>query len=77
MQAEVGAGTADDPFRQVTQYWSKEGVLLADTDDGGLNIALDMRGFWLMRLTAQLEAVRAELAAVRPDGPDASGGNHH
>ncbi|MET3513026.1 hypothetical protein ABIC63_000791 [Pseudacidovorax sp. 1753] len=77
VQAEVGAGTADDPFRRVTQYWSKEGVLLADTDDGGLNIALDRRGFWLMRLTAQLAAARAELAALRTDGPDAPGGSHH
>ncbi|WP_295542293.1 hypothetical protein [uncultured Pseudacidovorax sp.] len=77
VQAEVGAGTADNPFRRVTQYWSKEGVLLADTDDGGLNIAVDMRGFWLMRLTAQLAAARAELAALRPNGPDAPGGGHH
>lgn len=28
-----GSGTQEDPVRGVTQYWSKEGVLLAEKDN--------------------------------------------
>ena len=27
-----GKGTTEDPYRRVTQYWSKEGLLLAEKD---------------------------------------------
>lgn len=68
VQADVGAGTSEDPRRRVTQYWSKEGALLADTDDGGLGLPVGRCGAWLMRLHAQLQAARAELVTLRAEG---------
>jgi hypothetical protein len=28
----IGGGTKHDPFRELTQYWTKDGVLLASSD---------------------------------------------
>lgn len=32
VQTKVGSGTGEDPFRTITEYWSKEGELLAFYD---------------------------------------------
>ena len=40
IQTEVteGNGTSTDPYRTVTQYWTKEGELLWSTDEKGKTI---------------------------------------
>lgn len=37
--ATRGRGTSEDPFRTVEQFWSLDGVLLAQNDSGELHVS--------------------------------------
>ena len=65
MRGGSGPDDPDDPTRGVCQYWSLDGQLLADTDDGGLGLAADGRGVEILRLRGLLKAMREELAALK------------
>ena len=74
VSGDRGCGTPDDPHRVVSQYWSKDGRLLADTDDGGLGGPVDAMGFRLRQLLCERDEARARVAELQDRLHRLSGG---